>query len=211
MDQGTLLYLAFFLLAGLTLLAALAVVTLRNLLHSALALVVTFIGVAGLYLLLQAEFIAMVQVLLYIGAVMVLILFAIMLTQRLVEERLHQFTGKWWVAAPLALLLLVLIVPAVLTAAWVRLPAEQLPEDAVAALGSVLMNRYILPFEIASVLLLVALVGAIVVAWPMQDRLPVVAGLQEKVALPPVEQEEISPEAEACDREEPAGAEGQGE
>lgn len=181
MDQGTLMYIAFFLLAGLTLVAALAVVTLRNILHSALSLVVTFIGVAGIYLLLQAEFIAAVQVLLYIGAVMVLILFAIMLTQRLTEERLRQFIGKWWLAAPLAILLLVLIVPAVLTTAWVQLPKGELPADGVIALGTVLMNRYVLPFEIASVLLLVALIGAIVVAWPMHDRLPAVAELEKKV------------------------------
>ena len=169
------MYIAFFALAGLTVLAALAVVTLRNILHSALALVVAFIGVAGIYLLLQAEFIAMVQVLLYIGAVMVLILFAIMLTQRLTEERLRQFTGKWWLAAPLALLLLVLIVPAILTTSWARLPQGQLPSDGVVALGTLLMNRYVLPFEIASVLLLVALIGAIVVAWPAWDRLPVLS------------------------------------
>ena len=193
MDQGTLMYIAFFALAGLTVLAALAVVTLRNILHSALALVVAFIGVAGIYLLLQAEFIAMVQVLLYIGAVMVLILFAIMLTQRLTEERLRQFTGKWWLAAPLALLLLVLIVPAILSTTWVRLVEAPLPSDGVVALGTLLMNRYVLPFEIASVLLLVALIGAIVVAWPAWDRLPVLKGPEAKAGRPGGETEASAP------------------
>ncbi len=184
MEQNLATYLAFFALSGLTLLSALAVVTLRNLLHSALALVVTFIGVAGLYLLLQAEFIAFVQVLLYIGAVMVLILFAIMLTRRLMQQQLYQFTGKWWIAAPLSLLLAALIAPVVWTT-WGARPSvspEPVPKEATAALGEALMTRFALPFEIASVLLLVALVGAIVIAWPRRDRLPVVEELERKVA-----------------------------
>ncbi|MGC8873206.1 MAG: NADH-quinone oxidoreductase subunit J family protein [Chloroflexia bacterium] len=183
MEQNLATYLAFFALAGLTVVSALAVVTLRNLLHSALALVMTFMGVAGLYLLLQAEFIAFVQVLLYIGAVMVLILFAIMLTRRLMQQQLYQFSGKWWIAALLALLLLLLIGPVVWTT-WGQRPSlapEPVAPDATARLGEVLMTRFSLPFEIASVLLLVALVGAIVVAWPRRDRLPVVEELEQKV------------------------------
>ncbi len=183
MEQNLVTYLVFFALAGLTLVSALAVVTLRNLLRSALALVVTFIGVAGFYLLLQAEFIAFVQVLLYIGAVMVLILFAIMLTRRLMQQQLYQFTGKWWIAAPLSLLLFALIAPVVWTTWGARTspPPEPLPPEPTAALGEVLMTRFALPFEIASVLLLVALIGAIVIAWPQRDRLPVVEELEQKV------------------------------
>ncbi len=180
--NGILTYVAFFALAGLTLLSALAVVTLRNLLRSALALVVTFVGVAGIYLLLQAEFIAAVQVLLYVGAVTVLILFAIMLTERLMEARLRQFTGKWWLAVPVVLLVLALIVVSLLGAVWVERPREVLPGEPVASLGEVLMTRYALPFEIASVLLLVAMIGAIVVAWPIRDRLKVVEEMEKRVA-----------------------------
>jgi len=195
MDVNVVLsYIAFFALAGLTLFSALAVVTLRNLLRSALALVVTFIGVAGLYLLLQAEFIAAVQVLLYVGAVTVLILFAIMLTERLMEARLRQFTGKWWLAAPLVLLLLALIVVSLLGAVWVERPKEALPAEPVASLGQVLMTRYVLPFEIASVLLLVALVGAIVVAWPVRDRLKVVEEMEKRVARAKAGWKEEKPE-----------------
>jgi len=183
MVQGQLaVYLAFFALAGLTLAAGLAVVALRNLLHCALALAVTFIGVAGLYFLLQAEFLAVVQVLLYVGAVTMLIVFAIMLTRRLMQPQLVQFSGKWWLAAPMALLLLALIAPTVWTTSWLLRPKEPLPADATAGLGEQLMTSYALPFEIASVLLLVALVGAIVEAWPGRDRLPVVEELERKVA-----------------------------
>ncbi len=182
MSQDVLMYIGFFGLAGLTLLSALAVVALKNLLHSVLALATTFIGVAGIYMLLQAEFIAVVQVLIYVGAVTVLILFAIMLTRRLMQRGLFQFTGKWWLAAPLALLLFAgLMVPTLLSARWVERPQEALPADPVATLGNELMTTWVLPFEIASVLLLVALVGAIVVAWPMHDRLAVEDEVDRKV------------------------------
>jgi NADH-quinone oxidoreductase subunit J len=182
MSQEVLMYIGFFGLAGLTLLSALAVVTLRNLLHSALALAATFIGVAGIYLLLQAEFIAVVQVLIYVGAITVLILFAIMLTRRLMQRSLYQFTAKWWLAAPLALLLFAgLMVPTLVNARWLERSKETMPADAVATLGNKLMTTWALPFEIASVLLLVALVGAIVVAWPAHDRLPAVEEMEKKV------------------------------
>jgi NADH-quinone oxidoreductase subunit J len=181
MDQA-LQYVAFFALAGLTLLAALAVVALKNLFRSALALVVAFIGVAGIYLLLQAEFLAVVQVLIYVGAVTVLILFAIMLTRRLMDQHLVQFTGKWWLAAPLAFALFAMIALVAYSTTWLLRPKEALPPDAVTALGTQLMTTYLLPFEVASVLLLVALVGAIVVAWPARDRLPVVEELEKRVA-----------------------------
>jgi len=181
MDQA-LMYVAFFALAGLTLLAGLAVVALKNIFHSALALVVTFIGVAGIYFMLQAAFLAVVQVLIYVGAITVLIIFAIMLTRRLMDQHLVQFTGKWWIAAPLALALFGLVGFVSYSTTWLLRPKEALPADPVAALGTELMTTYLLPFEIASVLLLVALVGAIVVAWPKKDRLPVVEELEQKIA-----------------------------
>ncbi|MBN1483733.1 MAG: NADH-quinone oxidoreductase subunit J [Chloroflexia bacterium] len=181
MEANPAMYIAFFALTGLTLLGALAVVTLKNLLHSALSLMITFIGVAGFYFLLQAEFIAVVQILIYIGAVLVLTLFAIMLTERLMEKNLRQFTGKWWLAAPLAgLLFVALIVPAVWMTPWPESSADP-PAQAVEALGRQLMTTYVLPFEIASLLLLVALVGAIVIAWPIRDRLPAEEELDAKV------------------------------
>ena len=144
-------------------------------------LVMAFIGVAGIYFLLQAEFLAVVQVLIYVGAITVLIIFTIMLTRRLMEQGLFQLSGKWWLAAPLALALFALIGLVAWSTAWPQRPKEALPPDAVAALGQQLMTTYLLPFEIASVLLLVALVGAIVVAWPVKDRLPEVEELEKKV------------------------------
>jgi NADH-quinone oxidoreductase subunit J len=181
MDQA-LMYVAFFALAGLTLLAALAVVALKNIFRSALALVVTFIGVAGIYFMLEAPFLAVVQVLIYVGAVTVLIIFAIMLTRRLMDQHLVQFTGKWWIAAPLSLILFGMMSIVAYSTTWLLRPKEVLPSDPVKVLGTELMTTYLLPFEIASVLLLVALVGAIVVAWPNRDRLPVAEELERKVA-----------------------------
>ncbi len=199
----------FVLLAGVTLAAAVAVVTLRNLLRSALALALALFGVASIYFLLQAEFIAMVQVLIYVGAVMVLILFAIMLTERLTEKQLSQFNGKWWLAAPLAFLLFALIASSVVGTTWLLRPNEALPENPTLTLGNQLMTTYALPFEIASVLLLVALVGAIVVAWPTQDRLPAVAEVEAKVATAlknaesAAEAEDVEDEADEAEDAEP--------
>ncbi len=192
-------HLIFVLLAGVTLAAAVAVVTLRNMLRSALALALALFGVASIYFLLQAEFIAMVQILIYVGAVMVLILFAIMLTQRLTEEQLHQFNGKWWLVAPLALLVFVLIAASVVGTNWLLRPNEALPENQTLMLGSQLMSTYALPFEIASVLLLVALVGAIVVAWPTKDRLSVEDELDARVAA--VKKAEVAEKAEEAEEE----------
>ncbi len=179
--DNALTYVAFFALAGLTLLAAMAVVTLKNLFRSALALVVAFIGVAGIYFMLQAEFLAVVQVLIYVGAITVLTIFAIMLTRRLMEQGLFQLTGKWWLAAPLSVGLFALIGLVAWSTTWLQRPKEALPPDTVVALGQQLMTTYLLPFEIASVLLLVALIGSIVVAWPVKDRLPESEALEKKV------------------------------
>ena len=200
MDQDIVQYLVFFALAGLTLVAALAVVTLKNIFRSALSLVMALIGVAGIYMLLRAEFLAVVQVLIYVGAVTVLILFTIMLTHRLADRYLAQFTARWWMAAPLCLALFGLLTIVVYSTAWPPPPPETLPADPVAALGVQLMTTYLLPFEMASVLLLAALVGAIVVAWSIRDRLPVVEQLEIKIA----EARSVEEAAEAADAEEEA-------
>ena len=92
-------YLVFLLLSAVTLIAGLLVVTLRNVVHSALALVGAFFGVAGLYLLLEAEFLAVVQVLIYVGAISVLILFAIMLTRGLMTSVQTGVNNQWAAAA----------------------------------------------------------------------------------------------------------------
>ena len=145
-----------------TLGAALAVVTNKNILHSAFYLVLSFVGVASIYVLLEAPFIAVVQVLVYIGAITILIIFAIMLTRRLYSKDLDQRNAQWiWSALGAAGFFLIL--------GWivysVNWPVVQqaVPEDTITILGKDLLSTYVIPFEIASVLLLAALVGAIII------------------------------------------------
>lgn len=151
---------AFWILAALTLVSAGGVMVARNLLHAVLFLIVTFIGVAGFFVLLSADFIAMAQVIIYVGAIAVLVLFAILLTPRAGRDNGET---KW--ALPgmlLAVCLAVVFLFVVHDTAWNTVDEGPGPEVlSAAALGNALLDTWVLPFEIASVLLTAALVGAI--------------------------------------------------
>ena len=159
----------FYFFALLVLGGAILTITRRNAIHSAVCLIVSLIGVAGLYLLQHAEFLFAVQIILYIGGIMVLFLFVIMLVNLDEQAKERQFNGQWWIA-----LTCVAVVGAQVFyfmqkgAGAFQLAAA--PPDAPAAVGNTeqiadsLFNNYLLPFEIASVLLLVAVVGSVVMA-----------------------------------------------
>lgn len=153
----------FIILSLITLGAALAVVTSKNLFHSALFLVLSFVGVAGLYILLEAGFLAAVQILVYVGAISILIIFAIMLTRRLMAKELVQRNAQWGISGLVALLLFAVLGFVLLRVDWPVVGGDVSPES-IGILGQELMNTYALPFEVASVLLLVALVGSIIIA-----------------------------------------------
>jgi NADH-quinone oxidoreductase subunit J len=158
-----------FLLTGiLILVSALMVVSTRKLLHAALWLVAALFGVAMLYAILQASFLAVVQVVVYIGAIAILFIFAVMLTRRDLRDQGQQSRSAWWVAALLGLLLLTGLVFLLLGVPGLERTPAVLPEglDTVRSLGTALVspNAFVLPFEVASVLLLAALVGAVYVA-----------------------------------------------
>jgi NADH-quinone oxidoreductase subunit J len=152
-----------------TLGAAIAVVTTRNILHSAFYLILAFVGVAAIYVMLEAPFIAMVQVLVYIGAIAILIVFAIMLTRRLMSKEMEQQNTQWIPSALGALALFLVLGWIVYTTSWpvVESPA---PADPISLLGEELLTTYLVPFEIASVLLLAALVGAILIGREREIR-----------------------------------------
>ena len=153
----------FIILSLVTLGAALAVVTSKNLFHSALFLILSFVGVASLYVLLEAPFLAAVQILVYVGAIAILIIFAIMLTRRLMAKDLVQRNAQWGWAALGAVLLFVALGLILIRVNWPVVEAA-VPEETISILGQDLMGTYLLPFEVASVLLLVALVGSIIIA-----------------------------------------------
>lgn len=153
----------FVICSLVTLGAALAVVTSRNLFHSALFLILSFVGVAGLYVLLEAPFLAAVQILVYVGAVAILIVFAVMLTRRLMARDLVQHNAQWGWSALGAVLLFVALALILLQVNWPVVEAT-VSEESISILGQDLMSTYLVPFEVASVLLLVALVGSIIIA-----------------------------------------------
>ena len=161
----TSLQIIFLATAAATLISSLMVVTERNLVHAALWLIVSLFTVAVLFVLLEAGFLAAVQVVLYIGAIAILIIFAIMLTRRVMQDTGPQTNRQWWLSALIAAALLAALI---FTLSQVQYPLSTagVPDDSLRTLGRALVdpNQYMLPFEVASVLLLVALIGSIVVA-----------------------------------------------
>lgn len=156
---------AFWSLAVVLVGAALAVVLSKNLFHSVLWLALALTGTAGVFLLLDAEFLAAVQILLYAGGVVTVVVFAIVVTERLVGTRLSQTNRHLVRGAVAAGLLLTLVI------GWIRRSADFVrPDlgdlDVTRALGSTLLTRFVLPFELLAVLLLVALIGASYFARP---------------------------------------------
>ena len=151
----------------MSLAAALGVVLLPNIFRAALCLVAALLGVAVLYLALQAEFVAVLQVLLYVGGVMTLVIFAIMLTHRLGDQTIPQ-TNRQSVPAFLSLLGFVILVGGLLLKTdWAALGARfSGPVQTVdtLALGRALLGEYVFPFEVISIVLIAALIGAVVIA-----------------------------------------------
>ena len=152
----------FYLLAAVILISGLLVVTLRNVFHSALFLVLAFFMVAGIYLTLSAEFLAAVQVLIYVGGILVLLLFGVMLTNKVVNVDIHTSTLNTITA-----LVIAAVVAGTLSGLFYSTWSEKgapvsTAQTTTKALGEMLMTSYLLPFEVASVVLVVALIGA---AW----------------------------------------------
>jgi NADH-quinone oxidoreductase subunit J len=156
----------FYLLSGLALLGGLAVITRRNAVHSALALIVTLLAVANLYLMLYAPFVAGVQIVVYAGGIMVLFLFVIMLVnlERTVKDR--RYNRIWPVGLAAAAALLALFLGAYIKGkSLFPEPARTLPEATnTQDIGLMLYRNYMFAFEIASLLLLVAILGAVIMA-----------------------------------------------
>jgi NADH-quinone oxidoreductase subunit J len=161
--------LIFYFLAALTVGSAILVAVLPNIVYSAVALLFSFAGVAGLYVFLSADFLAATQVLVYVGGILILILFAVFLSNRISDVRLSNPARFHWQAALLCLALFgVLSYTAVSTAFPVKPGVVYQPSTA--EIGELLMTRYLLPFEVASVLLLAALIGAALLSRPEGGR-----------------------------------------
>lgn len=152
------------LLSALVLVSAIWVVTLRNLFRAALSLGLVLLGVAGLFIVLEAEFLAFVQILVYVGAVLILVIFAIMLTAKLhtdTETPAHRQRGPAALVSGLLFLLL-----AVSTQGLVRPLAASHEPVSVEALGQQLVTTLVLPFEVVSLVFVAVIIGAIALAVP---------------------------------------------
>ncbi|SDF01386.1 NADH-quinone oxidoreductase subunit J family protein [Sporolituus thermophilus] len=154
---------AFYVLTALTLAAAAGVVFKRNLVHSALLLALTFIGVAGLYVLLQADFLAAVQVLVYNGAVAVIVVIGVMVTQRGDMKSSNPSNSLGWKAAAVTAIFTGMIVAAIAATPW-QLAAAPPSAATAPAIAEILLRDFAVAFETAAVLLLVAMMGAIILA-----------------------------------------------
>jgi NADH-quinone oxidoreductase subunit J len=170
----TTLQLVFLVTGFVILWSAYMVVSRNNLVHSALFLVVTLFGVAVLFVLLEAGFLAVVQVLVYIGAIAILMIFAVMLTRGDVDH-IKDMTNRvaGWVALVSLLFFSSLLILLAQWSGFARQTARILPtRDSIVELGSALVspNAYVIPFEVASVMLLAALVGALLIARPRKGK-----------------------------------------
>ncbi len=161
-----LLNLVFYLFAIITVVSAIIVVTHRNIMYAAFALLFTLFGVAGLYAMLNADFIAVAQIMIYIGGILVLLIFGVMLTSNITGVDLK--TGSMsklqrWIMTVISLLIAIGLAIMYSTTDWVR---KDIPEvnSTVDTIGNLLLTDYLIAFEVASVLLLIAIIGAALIA-----------------------------------------------
>ncbi len=154
----------FYTLAAAAIAGAIALIVAKKIFHSALFLTLTLGSVAGTYVILGADFLAAVQVLVYVGAIMVLIIFGIMLTPQNVELPDIGGTGQAMAGTIVSVAIFVAAAGVLITSAWPRSSATPIDVPTTQTIGVGLLTTHALPFEIASVLLLLAMIGAIVIA-----------------------------------------------
>jgi len=160
--------LPFFILSVLTIVGAAAALTLRNLVHCVLALMLAFVGLAGLYLQLDAQFIGFAQILVYIGAVAILIVFAILLTRGTDSPSQSIVSPSWAISSVVSVVVFGVLAWTTRSSVVTRHPIPPQPEMTVKQIGNALMSRFALPLEVIGLLLTAALVGAVTIA--MQDK-----------------------------------------
>jgi NADH:ubiquinone oxidoreductase subunit 6 (subunit J) len=155
----------FIVFGVITVGAALALVTRRNVFHAALFMILSFFGVAGIYVLLEAPFLAAVQLFIYVGGISILMIMAIMVTRDMMSPETVAHTRQWLAAAVVSVALCAVLIWVILGhGGWAAAVSSSgsVPEESIAILGNTLVDAQglALPFEVASVLLLVALIGA---------------------------------------------------
>jgi|SRR5579862_301566 len=155
--------LLFWLVALMTMVSAAGVAFSSNIVYSAFSLMGTFMGVAALYVFLAADFVAVVQVLIYVGGILVLLLFAVMLTHRIADVRISNRSVGRLPSLVVIGLVFGVMAKAVFSARWHTIAAGT-PAPTTYGIGNSFLGEYLLPFELASVVLLAALIGAVVLS-----------------------------------------------
>jgi NADH:ubiquinone oxidoreductase subunit 6 (subunit J) len=156
--------LPFAITAFVIIAAAVAAMALRNLVHCALCLVLAFAGLAAAYLQLGAQFVGLAQILVYVGAVAILVVFAILLTRGGESPEPVLFSSSWLAGLAVAISVLALLVWAVVKSPAAESAAAAVPEMTVRQIGEALMSRFVLPLEVIGLLLTAALIGAVIIA-----------------------------------------------
>jgi NADH-quinone oxidoreductase subunit J len=161
---------AFLILAVITVAGTAAAMGLRNAVHCVLALTVGFAGVAAIYLQLGAQFVGLTQIMVYVGAVAILAVFAIMMTHRPMPEKPATYSSFWLAGSVIAAAVFAVLARAILTSTATAqgLPPE--PQVTVQQIGDSLMHQYVLPLEIMGLLLTAALIGAVVIAMDRREE-----------------------------------------
>ena len=153
----------FIVLSSLLIISSIGVCVSKNLVHAAVYLFFTLFCVAGLYIFLYADFLAAVQVIVYVGGILVLIIFGVMLTNRLEKPSINISSMNQFLAALLCLLLFIVQCFAILNGKWIS-SNNEIIENSSKIIGNLILNEYLLPFEVVSILLLGALIGAATIA-----------------------------------------------
>lgn len=171
--------LSFIIPALVLVLSAIGAMSLRNLVHCALCLTVTFASLAVLYLQLGAQYVGLAQILVYVGAVAILIVFAILLTRNGGQPAGSRGTSSWWIGLVIAVVVFGTMAYAILSSGTIRRELKAEPVVTVKQIGHALMTDYVLPLEAIALLLTAAMIGAVIIA--MQER-PDVATKSDKGA-----------------------------
>lgn len=178
----------FFIIAGITAVGAIAAMSLRNLVHCALCLTIAFAGLAALYLRLGAQFVGFAQILVYIGAVAILIVFAILLTRSNEPAAAPERGRETWsrvASVGVAFLVFSVLAISMLSGLLARRTAPDAPEISVKEIGLQLMTGYVLPLEVIALLLTSALIGAVLIAMPEKSAASAVPEQKTPAARPP--------------------------
>ena len=154
----------FYFFAALTIGSALVVVFSKNIVYAAFALVFTFLGAAGLYVLLQADFIAIAQIMVYVGGILILMVFAVMLTNRVTNVDISTSNMSGVPSTIVVGVFLGTLVLIMTRAAWISTEMAPVVKGTAVEIGELLMTNYLLPFEVVGLLLLVVIMGAAMIA-----------------------------------------------